>query len=183
MDLEARVARGHGGTAPRERRPPTLLASGGSTFPRRECQNPATSSTVHINEEQLNRQERLFADAFAAADLARARALYHQEVVYLSPTVRLFAWPSRIEGVDKTLEFIQLTIRSCRDIRYEAVEMACLPGGDSAFARIEFDWNAGPKRLRSTYVVLYRYRQGLIRQQELYYDPSAALEELPPCRV
>jgi hypothetical protein len=59
---------------------------------------------------------------FAAADLTRARALYHQDVVYLSPTVRLFGWPPRIEGVDKTLEFIQLTIRSCRDIRYEAVE-------------------------------------------------------------
>ena len=104
-------------------------------------------------------------------------------MVYLSPTVRLFGWPPRIEGVDKTLEFIQLTIRSCRDIRYEAVELACLPGGHSAFARIQFDWNAGTKRLRSTYVVLYRHRNGLIRQQELYYDPSGTLEELPLDRV
>jgi len=31
-------------------------------------------------------------------------------------------------------------------------------------------------------VVVYRYRDGLIAQQELYYDPSGQLEELdgPP---
>jgi len=29
-------------------------------------------------------------------------------------------------------------------------------------------------------VVLYRYRDGLIGQRELYYDPSGALEVLEP---
>ena len=48
------------------------------------------------------------------------------------------------------------------------------PDGDSAFVRIHFD--LGGKRLRSNYVVLYRYRAGRIVQQELYYDPSAPLE-------
>ena len=36
----------------------------------------------------------------------------------------------------------------------------------------------GAKRMRSTYVVIYRYRDGRIARQELYYDPSAALERL-----
>jgi hypothetical protein len=84
---------------------------------------------------------------------------------YLSPTVRLFGWPPRIEGVDKTLEFIQLTIRSCRDIRYEAVELACCPAGIPLSRAFQFDWNAGHAAARSIYVVLYRYRNGLIRQQ------------------
>ena len=56
-------------------------------------------------------------------------------------------------------------------------------GGHSAFARIQFDWNAGAKRPRSMYVVLYRYQSGLIRQQELYSDPSGTLAELPTDRV
>jgi hypothetical protein len=36
-------------------------------------------------------------------------------------------------------------------------------------------WHLG---LRSTYVVIYRYRDGRIARQELYYDPSGALERL-----
>ena len=127
--------------------------------------------------ERLREQERCFAEAFARGDVEGARLLYHPGVVYLSPTVRLFDWPDRIEGVDRTLEFIQLTIASCRDIHYEAVELACLPDG-SAFARIHFDWTTGEHRLRSNYVVLYRYREDLIAQQELYYDPSTPPEVL-----
>ncbi len=128
--------------------------------------------------EQLQEQERRFAAAFAGGDISAARPLYHPEVLYLSPTVRLFNWPHRIEGVDKTLEFIGLTIASCRDIHYEAVELACLPDGSSTFARIHFDWTRKAVRLRSNYVVLYRYREGVIAQQELYYDPSTAPEVL-----
>lgn len=46
--------------------------------------------------------------------------------------------------------------------------------------RVQFDWTRGAERLRSTYVVIYRYRDGRIARQELYYDPSGALERLGP---
>ena len=128
--------------------------------------------------ERLREQERCFAEAFARGDVEGARLLYHPDVVYLSPTVRLFDWPDRIEGVDRTLEFIQLTIASCRDIHYEAVELAWLAEGTSSFVRIHFDWSVKTARLRSNYVVLYRYRDGVIARQELYYDPSDPPEVL-----
>ena len=124
-------------------------------------------------------QEERFARAFAQRDLSIARPLYHPGVVYLSPTVRLFGWPARIEGVDRTLEFIALTIRGAGDIVYRAVESAIVPGGAAAFIRLRFDFtHEGGRRLRSHYVVIYRYRDGLIGQQELYYDPSGTLEAL-----
>jgi ketosteroid isomerase-like protein len=44
---------------------------------------------------------------------------------------------------------------------------------------VHFDFDMQEKRLRSTYVIVYRYRDGLIARQELYYDPSAELERLP----
>jgi ketosteroid isomerase-like protein len=135
-----------------------------------------------MNAAALARQEECFARAFARGDLEIARPLYHPDVVYLSPTVRLFAWPPRIEGVDRTLEFIALTIRGCQRIVYRAVEHAITADGASAFVRIHFDWTRDAQRLRSNYVVIYRYRDGLIGQQEVYYDPSGRLEELgePP---
>jgi ketosteroid isomerase-like protein len=98
----------------------------------------------------------------------------------VSPTIRLFDWPERIDGVERTLEFIALTIGACAAIRYEAVEHAITPGADAAFVRVQFDWTGGAERLRSTYVVIYRYRDGRIARQELYYDPSGALERLGP---
>ena len=55
---------------------------------------------------------------------------------------------------------------------------AVRPGADAAFVRAQFDWTQGAERLRSTYVVFYRYRDGRIARQELYYDPSGALEPL-----
>ena len=134
---------------------------------------------MSITAEQLRDQEALFSEAFAKRDLSLVRPLYHPEVLYLSPTVRLFGWPRRIEGVEKTLEFIGLTIEKCGSIRYEAVESACLPDGTSSFVRVHFDWNQGDERLRSNYVVLYRYREGLIAQQELFYDPSGTLDKVP----
>ena len=94
------------------------------------------------------------------------------------PAVRLFDWPARIDGVERTLEFIALSIRACGAIRYEAVEYAITPGADAAFVRVQFDWTRGAERLRSTYVVIYRYRNGRIARQELYYDPSGVLERL-----
>ena len=131
-----------------------------------------------ISENALSVQEECFARAFAHGDPSIAGDLYQPDVVYLSPTVRLYDWPARIEGIERTLEFIALTIRSCSDIRYEAVERAIVPGGDTAFVRVEFDWTQGTERLRSTYVVIYRYREGRIAQQELYYDPSGPLQRL-----
>ena len=139
-----------------------------------------TGGNGEVGEEMLARQEATFARTFAAGEIALARELYRSEVVYLSPTVRLFDWPRRIEGVEKTLEFIQLTIASCSNISYRAVESCCLPDGRSAFVRIHFDWDLGDERLRSSYVVLYRYRARRIAQQELYYDPSGGIERLPP---
>jgi len=133
---------------------------------------------VNITADQLRRQEAVFAQAFAKPDLSLARSLYHPKVLYLSPSVRLFGWPPRIEGVAKTLEFIGLTIENCASIRYEAVESACLPDGNSSFVRVHFDWDHRGQRLRSNYVVLYRYRDGLIAQQEIYYDPAGSLGKL-----
>jgi len=131
-----------------------------------------------IDPDALARQEDRFARAFAAHDVALARALYHPAVVYVSPTVRLFDWPSVIEGVDRTLEFIALTIRGVERIDYRALEWAIGPAGDAAFVRIRFDFTRTAQRLRSEYVVVYRYRDGLIGRQELYYDPSGRLEVL-----
>ena len=131
-----------------------------------------------ISQDALLAQEACFARAFAEGDPALARELYQPDVVYVSPTVRLFDWPARIEGIERTLEFIALTIRGCRDIRYEAAEHAITPGADAAFVRVQFDWTQGAERLRSTYVVIYRYRDGRIARQELYYDPSGPLERL-----
>ena len=131
-----------------------------------------------ITAAALLRQEACFARAFARNDLEIARPLYHPEVVYLSPTVRLFDWPARIEGIERTLEFIALTIRAVQDITYRAVEHAIAADGASAFVRIHFDWTRDDQRLQSNYVVIYRYRDNLIGQQELYYDPSGRVEVL-----
>jgi ketosteroid isomerase-like protein len=131
-----------------------------------------------ISEGALRAQEAVFAQAFAGGDPELARDLYQPDVVYLSPTVRLFDWPERVDGIERTLEFIGLTIRGCTGIRYQAVEHAVTPGADAAFVRVQFDWTQGAQRLRSTYVVIYRYRDGRIAQQELYYDPSGSLEQL-----
>jgi ketosteroid isomerase-like protein len=137
-------------------------------------------TTRGISEDALVAQEACFARAFADCDPTVARDLYQPDVVYVSPTVRLFDWPARIEGIGRTLEFIALTIRACSAIRYEAVEQAITAGGDAAFVRVQFDWTGGGERLRSTYVVIYRYRDGRIAHQELYYDPSGPLERLGP---
>lgn len=131
-----------------------------------------------LNLDDLAHQEESFARAFAQGNIELVRPLYHPEVVYLSPTVRLYDWPQRIEGVDKSLQFIALTIERLEDVRYRAVERACLPDGTSCFVRIHFDWTMRERRLRSNYVVLYRYRDGVIAQQELYYDPSGVIEVL-----
>ena len=53
-----------------------------------------------ISEAALLAQEACFARAFATGDLAVARDLYQSDVVYVSPTVRLFDWPARIDGID-----------------------------------------------------------------------------------
>jgi len=135
--------------------------------------------TTHgISEDALLAQEACFARAFADGDPELARDLYQPDVVYVSPTVRLFDWPARIDGIEPTLEFIALTIRGCRDIRYQAVQHAITPGAEAAFVRVQFDWTQGGERLRSTYVVMYGYRDGRIARQELYYDPSGALERV-----
>jgi hypothetical protein len=121
----------------------------------------------------LDAQEATFARAFAQPDLTLARPLYDPAVIYLSPTVRLFDWPRRIEGIDRTLDFIALTIRRCESIDYRCVERALFADTESAIVRIAFDWTANARRHRSVYVVIYRYTAGRIAQQELYYDPSA----------
>lgn len=133
---------------------------------------------TRVIDAMLAEQERCFARAFGRGDIEIARPLYHREVVYVSPTVRLYGYPARIVGVDQTLAFIALTIRNLADISYEAVEHALADDATSAFVRIHFDWTRNGQRLRSNYVVIYRYREGLIGRQELYYDPSGQLEKL-----
>jgi ketosteroid isomerase-like protein len=128
----------------------------------------------------IDSQEVRFAEAFAAGDIGRVRDLYHPDVVYVSPTTRLFGRPRRIEGVEAVLDFVQLTITGCRNIAYRCEERAVLPGGEAAYTGIAFDWDAEDARLRSRYVVVYRYRQGTIAVQELYYDPSGPFERIGP---
>jgi ketosteroid isomerase-like protein len=146
---------------------------------------------VSVSLAALDAQEALFAAAFASGDIFIARSLYATDVIYLSPTTRLFDWPARIVGVERTLEFIGLTITGLSNITYGVDERAIIPGpaeavGDSgdagdpgAYVRVRFDFDMSGTRLRSTYVVVYRYRDGRIGQQELYYDPSAELDRLP----
>ena len=136
------------------------------------------TSPATLTAATLAAQEDRLARAFAVRDLGLARPLYHPDVVYLSPTVRLFGWPARIEGLERALVFVARTIERCEAIRYQARETAIVSDGSAAFVRVRFDWTREDRRLRSHYVVLYRYRDGLIGQQELYYDPNGALEEL-----
>lgn len=131
-----------------------------------------------VSLELVDAQEERFARAFAVGDISRARDLYHPDVEYQSPTTRLFGGARTIKGVDATLDFVQLTISGCRNISYRLDERAVLPGGASAYTRIIFDWDDDHARLRSVYVVLYRYLEGLIARQELYYDPGAKPELL-----
>ena len=131
-----------------------------------------------VTAESIERQEAIFAQAFAAGDLQIARPLYHPDVVYVSPTARLFDWPRRIEGIDRTLEFVGLTIARCDAIAYRCVEHAIVAGAPAAFVRIHFDWTAGNRRLHSDYLVYYRWRDGRIVRQEIHYDPSAPPEVL-----
>jgi ketosteroid isomerase-like protein len=130
----------------------------------------------------IDAQEKVFTAAFRAGDISGARDLYHRDVVYLSPTTRLFGWPRRIEGRQRTLDFIQLTIKGVANIDYRLDERAVI-AADSAYARILFDFDAGQRRRRSAYVVVYRYRDSLIAQQELYYDPSDQVPEVPEVPV
>jgi ketosteroid isomerase-like protein len=128
--------------------------------------------------EVVDAQEDRFADAFGGGDIALARDLYRPDVVYVSPTTRLFGWPARIVGIEQTLEFIQLTITGLSDISYLVDERALIPGGAGAYVRVHFDFGLRDMRLRSTYVIVYRYHDGRIARQELYYDPSAELERV-----
>jgi ketosteroid isomerase-like protein len=128
--------------------------------------------------DQVDRQEARFAAAFGAADITLARPLYQPDLVYLSPTTRLYGWPRRIEGLDEALEFIRLTVKGLRNVSYRADERALIPEKSAAFVRVRFEFDTEGARVRSTYVVVYRYRDGLIAQQELFYDPSDRLERV-----
>jgi ketosteroid isomerase-like protein len=125
----------------------------------------------------LDAQEETFARAFAAGDIRLARDLYHPEVVYMSPTARLYGWPQPIVGIDKTLEFVQLTISECRNIAYRAAERAVIADDAGAYVRVLFDWDGVGQRLRSNYVVVYRYTDASISGQELYYDPAGPFDQ------
>lgn len=131
-----------------------------------------------LSLEAVDAQEQRFAAAFGASDISRAESLYAPDVVYVSPTTRLFGWPARIVGAEKTLEFIQLTITGLSDIAYAVDERAVIAPDAGAYVRVRFDFTLEGARLRSSYVVVYRYRGALIAQQELYYDPSGELERL-----
>jgi len=137
-----------------------------------------------LSFEVVDAQEERFAAAFEAGDISLAGTLYAPDVVYVSPTTRLFGWPARIVGVESALEFIQLTITGLSDISYAVDERALIErhtdsgNGGAAYIRVLFDFELQGARLRSTYVVVYRYLDGLIARQELYYDPSAELDRV-----
>ncbi len=128
--------------------------------------------------EVLDAQEERFATAFGAGDISLAGTLYAPDVAYVSPTTRLFGWPARIVGVEQALEFVQLTITDLSDIAYAVEERALIADDAGAYVKVRFDFGLHGVRLRSNYVVVYRYRDTLIAQQELYYDPSAELERV-----
>jgi ketosteroid isomerase-like protein len=132
-----------------------------------------------LSLEVLDAQEERFAAAFEAGDISLALPLYAPDVVYVSPTARLFGWPARILGVEQALEFVQLTITGLSDISYSVEERALIADDAGAYVKVRFDFDMQGARLRSTYVIVYRYRDTLIAQQELYYDPSGELERLP----
>jgi ketosteroid isomerase-like protein len=131
-----------------------------------------------LSLEAIDAQEERFAVAFGAGDISRAESLYAPDVAYVSPTTRLFGWPARIVGAEKALEFIQLTITGLSDIAYTVDERAVIAPDAGAYVRVRFDFALEGARLRSRYVVVYRYRGALIARQELYYDPSGELERL-----
>ncbi|HXQ90282.1 MAG TPA: nuclear transport factor 2 family protein [Acidimicrobiales bacterium] len=135
-------------------------------------------SSVAISLDEVDAQEEVFARAFASGDISVARRLYRPDVVYVSPTTRLFGWPARIVGLEQALEFIQLTITGLTDVAYAVDERALMAGEAGAFVRVHFDFSMQGARLRSTYVVAYRYLDGSIARQELYYDPSGRFERL-----
>ena len=133
-----------------------------------------------VTEAALAAQEEAFARAFAAGRPALARDLYDPAVVYVSPTVRLFGWPARIEGVDRTLEFIALTIARCRDIRVRG-------GGDPSSCReapppTSASTSTGRPRTAAgsdpTTSSATRTASGRIVEQQLWYDPSGELQAL-----
>ena len=138
-------------------------------------QNVLCSPTM-ATPGSLAEQERIFAAAFAANDLEIARPLYDPGVVYVSPTTRLYAWPRRIEGIERTLEFIALTVSRTENVVYRPIDVAITDGGKSAFVHVDFEWGPPNGRLRCLYVVLYHYRGGRIVEQRIYYDPTSGTE-------
>ena len=78
-----------------------------------------------------------------------------------------------LRTVGKPLEEEIATIPDIKSLRVSA-------NSGNANVRVRFDWDHGDQRLRSNYVVLYRYRDGLIARQEIFYDPSGHLERLQP---
>lgn len=134
-------------------------------------QNPMTP-------ERLAQQEETFRECFENADIQPARALYHPDLVYVSPTFRIIHRPSWImTGIEAGLEFVQATLSGVHNIRYRAVSTAVTSGGSGAFAQIHFDWDAkNGGRVRSNYISRYGYHaDGRIIQQEIYYDPNGVL--------
>src|SRR5262249_19300603 len=131
-----------------------------------------------IAPADLAAQEAAFARAFAAHDVELMRDLYDEAVGDLSPTVRLYDSPRRLEGGGPPLEFIAPPTRRCEPIRYQAVASAIAPAGQPAFVLVHFDWTLDGRRLRSRYTVVYHYRGRRIAQQEVCYDPSAPPEVL-----
>ena len=134
--------------------------------------------TTHgISEEALLAQEACFARAFAGGDPAIARDLYQPDVVYVSPTVRLFDWPhpNRRHRAHARVHRTHHPWLHGHPLRGGRACHRPRRGRRVRARAVRLD--PGEHRLRSTYVVIYRYRDGLIARQELYYDPSGALND------
>ena len=133
-----------------------------------------------LTEKALSEQEEIFRECYEKGDIYLGRALYHPDLVYVSPTFRIIDRPSWVTtGIEAGLDFIQATLTGIDNVRYAAVSTAIVSGGRAAFAQIHFDWDGeGGGRVRSNYISMYRYHDdGRIAQQEIYYDPSGVLSD------
>ena len=78
-----------------------------------------------LTQKALAQQEEIFRESYEKGDIDLARALYHPDLVYVSPTFRIIDRPSWImTGIEAGLEFIQATLSGIQNIRYEAVSTA-----------------------------------------------------------
>ena len=123
------------------------------------CEPPA-----RCRSRSVDAQEERFAAAFAAGDISvaqstvRARRRLHQP----HDTALRMAGAHR-RGRAARSNSSSSTITGLSDISYAVDERALIADDAGAYVRVRFDFDMRGERLRSTYVVVYRYRDGADR--------------------